>query len=231
MFDVGFGVDRHLIPARLDGGLQGGKFFCLTAKLCLTRTKVDLALLELGAARLEGGLVAGKRGGGLSSKAEFRGLAVLRLLLEERVSIRNLFLIIETVGEAKARTSNPSQLAELVRQRLGFQIVDRLQDGEGRLPLLQLGPNWEEQFSAHEITKEDGASDIALPPDVFGDLTTSIQKKLNEYAQKGVTPSIATTSRRRRFIHTVLSSKGIRNSVLAYEEIGSRSKPYIVGVV
>ncbi|MCH2459363.1 MAG: flagellar biosynthesis protein FlhA, partial [Henriciella sp.] len=73
--------------------------------------------------------------------------------------------------------------------------------------------------------------DIALPPDIFGDLTTSIQKKLNEYAQKGVTPSIATTSRRRRFIHTVLSSKGIRNSVLAYEEIGSRSKPYIVGVV
>jgi len=158
-------------------------------------------------------------------------LAVLRLLLEERVSIRNMFLIIETVGEAKARTSSPPQLAELVRQRLGFQIVDRLQDGDGRLPLLQLGPTWEEQFSAHEITKEDGASDIALPPDIFGDLTTSIQKKLNEYAQKGVTPSIATTSRRRRFIHTVLSSKGIRNSVLAYEEIGSRSKPYIVGVV
>ncbi|MCZ4297448.1 flagellar biosynthesis protein FlhA [Henriciella marina] len=158
-------------------------------------------------------------------------LSVLRLLLEERVSIRNMFLIIETVGEAKARTSSPPQLAELVRQRLGFQIVDRLQDGDGRLPLLQLGPNWEEQFSAHEITKEDGASDIALPPDIFGDLTTSIQKKLNEYAQKGVTPSIATTSRRRRFIHTVLSSKGIRNSVLAYEEIGSRSKPYIVGVV
>ena len=66
---------------------------------------------------------------------------------------------------------------------------------------------------------------------MFGNLTSSIQTKLNEFAQKGVTASIATTSRRRRFLRTVLSSKGIRNSVLAYEEIGARSKPYIVGVI
>ncbi|MEM5518835.1 flagellar biosynthesis protein FlhA [Henriciella sp. AS95] len=158
-------------------------------------------------------------------------LAVLRLLLEERVSIRNLFLIVETIGEAKAQSSNPSRIVELVRQRLGFQIVDRLQDQEGRLPLLQISPVWEEKFSAHEVTKEDGGSDVALPPEMFGDLTNSVQTKLNEFAQKGVTAAIATSSRRRRFLQTVLSSKGIRNSVLAYEEIGSRSKPYIVGVV
>ncbi|WP_084420349.1 flagellar biosynthesis protein FlhA [Henriciella litoralis] len=158
-------------------------------------------------------------------------LAVLRMLLEERVSIRNLFLIVETIGEAKSQGASTTRLVELVRQRLGFQIVDRLQDTDGRLPLLQLSPNWEEKFSAHEITKEDGGSDIALPPEMFGDLTNSVQSKLNEYAQKGVTASIATSSRRRRFLQTVLASKGIRNSVLAYEEIGSKSKPYIVGVV
>ncbi|MGB3624562.1 MAG: flagellar biosynthesis protein FlhA [Henriciella sp.] len=158
-------------------------------------------------------------------------LAVLRLLLEERVSIRNLFLIIETIGEAKSQTANIGKLVEAVRQRLGFQIVDRLQDTDGRLPLLQLAPGWEEKFSAHEVTKEDGGSDIALPPELFGDLTNSVQTKLNEFAQKGVTAAIATSSRRRRFLQTVLASKGIRNSVLAYEEIGAKSKPYIVGVI
>ena len=158
-------------------------------------------------------------------------LTVLRLLLEERVSIRNLFLIIETIGESKGQSLNAARLVEHVRQRLGFQIVDRLQDGQGRLPLLQIGPGWEEKFSAHEISKDDGSSDIALPPEMFGDLTNSVMTKLNEFAQKGVTPAVATTSRRRRFLQTVLASKGIRNSVLAYEEIGSRSKPYIVGVV
>ena len=158
-------------------------------------------------------------------------LSVLRLLLEERVSIRNLFLIIETIAEVKAQASAPSRIVELVRQRLGFQIVDRLQDGQGRLPLLQLSTNWEQKFNEHEITREDGGSDIALPPEMFGELTNAVQAKLNEMAQKGVVASVATSSRRRRFLQTVLASKGMRNAVLAYEEIGSKSKPYIVGVV
>ena len=158
-------------------------------------------------------------------------LSVLRLLLEERVSIRNLFLIVETIAEVKAQSSAPSRIVELARQRLGFQIVDRLQDGQGRLPLLQLSTNWEQKFNEHEISREDGGSDIALPPEMFGELTTAVQAKLNEMAQKGVVASVATSSRRRRFLQTVLASKGVRNSVLAYEEIGSKSKPYIVGVV
>ena len=158
-------------------------------------------------------------------------LGVLRLLLEERVAIRNLFLIIETVAEVKAQSNNPQRIVELVRQRLGFQIIDRLQDTQGRLPLLQLGANWEQRFAEHEISKDEGSSDIALPPELFGELTTSVQTKLNEAAQKGVVAAVATSSRRRRFLQTVLASKGIRNSVLAYEEIGSKSKPYIVGVV
>ena len=158
-------------------------------------------------------------------------LSVLRLLLEERVSIRNLFLIVETIAEVKSQSSAPSRIVELVRQRLGFQIVDRLQDGQGRLPLLQLSTNWEQKFNEHEISREDGGSDIALPPEMFGELTAAVQAKLNEMAQKGVVASVATSSRRRRFLQTVLASKGVRNAVLAYEEIGSKSKPYIVGVV
>lgn len=158
-------------------------------------------------------------------------LTVLRLLLEERVSIRNLFLIIETVAEVKSQTNAPQRIVELVRQRLGFQIVDRLQDVQGRLPLLQLSANWEQRFAEHEVSRDDGGSDIALPPELFGELTNTVQSKLNEAAQKGVVAAVATSSRRRRFLQTVLASKGIRNSVLAYEEIGSKSKPYIVGVV
>jgi flagellar biosynthesis protein FlhA len=54
--------------------------------------------------------------------------------------------------------------------------------------------------------------------------------KLNETAQKGIVAAVATTSKRRRFLQTVLASKGIRNAVVAYEEISAKSKPYIIGV-
>lgn len=157
-------------------------------------------------------------------------LSVLRLLLGERISIRNLFLIIETVAEVKAMNPSVSRIVELVRQRLAFQIVDRLQDDQGRLPLVQLGANWEQKFAEYEVSSEGGSTDIALPPELFGELISSIQGKLNEVAQKGIVAAVATTSRRRRFLQTVLASKGIRNAVVAYEEISARSKPYIIGV-
>ena len=38
-------------------------------------------------------------------------------------------------------------------------------------------------------------------------------------------PAVLTSTRRRRFVHTVLSAKGIRNPVLSFEEIGTRSRP------
>ena len=157
-------------------------------------------------------------------------LSVLRLLLAERISIRNLFLVIETIAEVKAQNLAIPRIVELVRQRLAFQIVDRLQDEQGRLPLVQLSANWEQRFSEYEVNGEGGSSDIALPPELFGELINSIQAKLNEVAQKGIVAAVATTSRRRRFLQTVLASKGIRNAVVAYEEISARSKPYIIGV-
>ena len=157
-------------------------------------------------------------------------LSVLRLLLTERVPIRNLFLIIETVAEAKPQGLPIARIVELVRQRLAFQIVDRLQDDQGRLPLIQLATSWEQKFSQYEVNNEGGGSDIALPPEIFGELINSVQAKINEVAQKGVVAAIATSSRRRRFLQTVLASKGIRNAVVAYEEINAKAKPYIIGV-
>ena len=69
-----------------------------------------------------------------------------------------------------------------------------------------------------------------MPPELFSELITAIQAKLNETAQKGIVAAVATTSKRRRFLQTVLASKGIRNAVVAYEEISAKSKPYIIGV-
>lgn len=158
-------------------------------------------------------------------------LSVTRLLLDERVSIRNIFLIIETLAEHKATSADLPKTVELVRQRLSFQIIDRLQDAEGRLPLVQLSADWEQTFTEYELNGETGGGDIALPPELFGKLTSEVQTKLNDAAKQGVNACVATSSRRRRFLHSVLVSKGIRNAVLAYEEITAKTKPYIVGVV
>ena len=73
-------------------------------------------------------------------------LTVLRLLLEERVSIRNLPLILEAIAEARG-LGTPEAICEHVRQRLGFQLVAELKRPDGTIPLIQLAPEWEKTFA------------------------------------------------------------------------------------
>lgn len=156
--------------------------------------------------------------------------AVLRLLLEERISIRNIPVILETIAEARGSMTAPDQIADFVRRRLSYQFVTKLRDGQGRLPLVQIGPDWETQFSNHEIADGSGRTDIALPPEEFNRLANSVKSQLDQSATQGHFAAVATSAKRRRFLKTVLSAKGIRNPVISYEEITANERPAIVGV-
>lgn len=156
---------------------------------------------------------------------------VLRLLLEEQVSIRNLPLILEATAEARQIHVLPEAICEAVRQRLGFQLVSEMKREDGTIPLVQLAPEWEEAFSNYQIDGENGGMDIALPPDLFNALSQSIAEKLNEAGEKGIFAALVTSTRRRRFLRTVMRAKGVQNPVLSFEEIGLEARPSLVGVV
>jgi flagellar biosynthesis protein FlhA len=157
-------------------------------------------------------------------------LSVLRLLLEERISIRNLPLILEATAEARAMPL-PELVCEHVRRRLGFQLVADLRRADGTVPLLQLAPEWEEKFRAHQIEGERGAIDVALPPDAFNRLATNVAEKVARNGERGIFPAIITSARRRRFLRTALQAKGVTAPVLSYEEVGTEARPAIVGLV
>ena len=156
--------------------------------------------------------------------------SVARLLLEERISIRNLPVILETIAEAKTANAPIEQIADFVRMRLSYQFISKLRDDNGRLPIIQLGPQWEEMFGQYEISDDAGRRNIALPPASFNDLAKAIKDKLDSSASQGHYAAIATNQNRRRFIKTVMSAKNIRNPVIAYEEIMTNERPAIVGV-
>jgi flagellar biosynthesis protein FlhA len=158
-------------------------------------------------------------------------LSVLRLLLEERVSVRNLPLILEAIAEARVPGSGPEQITEHVRQRLGFQILAELRREDGTVPLLQLAPEWEETFHAHQHDTGGGRWDVALPPDLFNRLASAVADRIAESSAGGVQAGLVTTVRRRRFLHTVLLSRGLTTPVLSYEEIGLDARPALVGLV
>lgn len=158
-------------------------------------------------------------------------LTVLKLLLEERVSIRNLPLIIEATAEARQIYPTVEAVTEHVRQRLGFQLTADLRRPDGTIPLVQLAPEWEDTFTSFEIRSDRGAGDVALPPDRFNDLADGLADKLSQAAAAGIYAAVVTTMRRRRFLRTVMVAKGIMNPVLSFEEIGIDARPALVGLV
>lgn len=157
--------------------------------------------------------------------------AVLRLLLAEQVSIRNLPLILEAIAEIRPSTPQPDVICEHVRQRLGFQLIADIKRADGSLPLIQLAGQWEEVFQAHQNRSEHGLPDIALPPDKFNALASGIGEKVAAASESGTYAAIVTSAMRRRFVKTVAQARGIANPVLSFEEIGVDAKPALVGVV
>jgi flagellar biosynthesis protein FlhA len=148
------------------------------------------------------------------------------------VSIRNLPLILEAASEGRQIYQNAEGITEHVRQRLGFQLVADMRRPDGTIPLVQLAPEWEDIFGTYQIQPDkSGGGDVALPPDEFNRLAAAIADRLGKAADQGTYPAIVTSMRRRRFLRTVMSAKGIVNPVLSFEEIGIDARPALVGVV
>ncbi len=157
--------------------------------------------------------------------------AVLRLLLDERVSIRNMPLILETVAEARLTTTQPEGICEQVRQRLGFQLVADLKRDDGSIPLVQLAPEWEDTFAQYQIDTAPSGLDVALPPDLFNKLADGLAERMASSADQGLFPALATSSRRRRLLRMIMHARGVSNPVLSFEEIGLEARPALVGTV
>jgi flagellar biosynthesis protein FlhA len=156
--------------------------------------------------------------------------AVLRLLLDEKVSVRNLPLILEAIAEARSLGA-PEAICEHVRQRLGFQIVAELKRQDGSIPLIQLAPDWEKTFTTYQIDGDRGQRDIALPPELFARLANGLTERANRAAESGVYPALVTSVGRRRFLRTVLQAKGLQMPVLSYDEISTDARPALLGQV
>jgi flagellar biosynthesis protein FlhA len=159
-------------------------------------------------------------------------LAVLRLLLEERVSIRNLPLILEAIAEVRGNGQMPVEtVVEHVRQRLGFQLVAEVRRPDGSLPLVQLAPDWDELFLRHQIDGGAAGLDIALPPGDFGRLGTGLSETFGRLAAEGTRAALVTTARRRRFLRMVMAARDVAAPVLSFEEIGIDARPTLVAQV
>ena len=102
----------------------------------------------------------------------------LQALLSERVPIRNMRTIVETLAEHAARTQDPVQLQAHVRVALGRQIVQDIAGMSTELPVITLEPDLE-QLLANSL-----AGNNAATPGLEPGLAERMQRRLAEAAQR-----------------------------------------------
>ncbi len=90
-------------------------------------------------------------------------LAVLRGLLRERVSVRDLRTILETLSEASRLSKSTQFLTERVRERLGSAIVQSVMGGDNKLHAAIFDAVSENALRQVVIRQEN---DVAIAPDL-----------------------------------------------------------------
>lgn len=148
---------------------------------------------------------------------------VLQRLLAERIPIRSLGQILETLGRASGRTRQPIELTEAVRGTLGRLITSRQTDPDGILHVLTLAPALETWLtSVFELT-EDGLS-------VFADPMKQSQfvKQLSFQAERqqllGVSVVLLVSPQIRPVVSEIAQSVCPRLPVLSFAEVPKNTR-------
>ncbi|PNR97384.1 flagellar biosynthesis protein FlhA [Petrotoga olearia] len=146
---------------------------------------------------------------------------VLSELLYERISIRNLSSIFESLIEAVDKYGNNIEnLVEYVRRSMGRQIAENLKSDDGDLHVTALDPSIEKKLS-ESIRESDSGRVIIIEPEYSNILVQRISKSLENMMMKGFNP-ILICSKNIRYPFARFILKFIQNiSIIAYEEIPS----------
>ncbi len=143
---------------------------------------------------------------------------VLQRLLRERVSIRDLLAVLETLADYVSITRNVDILTGYVRQALSRTITRQYQDQEGNVNVVMLSPNIEDTIS-QSIQHTELESFVSPDPNMVKKLIGSLQRLIANFEATGLSPVILCSPLVRCHLRKILEKFIPNVVVLAHNEI------------
>lgn len=166
------------------------------------------------------------------SQISYSGLlAILKILLAERVSIRNLHLILEAIAEIAPHVRRSEQVAEHVRTRLAQQICGDLSDN-GVLNVLRLGNRWDLAF--HQSLKRDAKGDVVefdADPRLIEQFATEASAAIRKFTESGTSLVLAVTPEARPYVRMILERVFSTLPVLSHVEVARSAEIRALGAI
>jgi type III secretion protein V len=148
-----------------------------------------------------------------------RTAEVLRRLVSERVSIRNMRAILESLVSWAGRERDTALLAEQVRVDLGPALMQRFIDEESAMRPLIVDPPFEQALVGCIETGPRGPA-LALAPEVASQLQSWLMQLLAKEAPEGQEVAVVVSPELRRFLAKFLAPRFPQLCVFAYPEVG-----------
>lgn len=155
---------------------------------------------------------------------------VLAKLLKERVSIRNLPVIFETLADFCKVTTDPDILAEYVRQALAKQITNQYIQDNNLLKVITLSGQVEKLIADHVQQTEHG-NYLALDPSTSQAILENIRKQIEQMQLYNQTPIILCSPAIRMYVRELTERYFPQVPILSYNELDANIEIQSVGVV
>jgi flagellar biosynthesis protein FlhA len=172
--------------------------------------------------------VVGELVPGVMSLAEVQ--AILQLLLREQVSIRQLAVILETLGDHASRSKDPILLAEYVRHRLARQICTRYRNAEGELFVVAFDPALEDRIRAGFEHTERGLF-IRMSPQTIEATCRLISHEISKLTAAQHSPIVLVSPQVRAAVKRMTENHLPNLVVLSFNEVTRDTKIVTVGMV
>ncbi|MDE0883177.1 MAG: FHIPEP family type III secretion protein, partial [Myxococcota bacterium] len=157
-------------------------------------------------------------------------LRVMRNLLREGVSVRDMRTVLETLADRIGETKNTDILTEYVRYRLGSAICSELADGESKIQGLVLD-GVASQAIRESLTAIDSEVHVGLQPNAARGLLSNLTDQMEQFAVSGRQPVLVVPAEIRRPVRDFLARHLSMLTVLSHREITSRYRLDAVGEV
>jgi flagellar biosynthesis protein FlhA len=148
---------------------------------------------------------------------------VLQALLRERVPIRDMESIVETLADWGTRTKDLDVLTEYVRNALRRTICNQYvetdaETGIHRLFCVTLDPAMEDLVNGY-VERGPGGTSMSMPPSVANRVTAAVVKEMQKLIGAGHQPVVLTSPQVRAQVRQLLEPHLPAAAVLGYNEV------------
>lgn len=155
---------------------------------------------------------------------------VLAKLLREKISIRDMVTIFETLADYGTYTKDPDVLTEYVRQALSRQITQQYSQKGDTLKVITVGPALEKKI-AESVQQTEQGSYLALDPVSTQTVYQKLTEQINRLIQSGQQPIVLASPTIRMYLRQVIERTMQDIPVLSYSELEPNVEIQSVGVV